>query len=160
MTHIHKPKPIQASRVQLAQLMQPEHANTQGNVHGGWIMKLVDEAGGLASTRHASHRTVTVAIDQMTFHNPVHVGDLVIFNAEVTYAGKSSMEVEVQVVAENPITGDCVDTNRAYLVYVALDSTGRPTQVPSLVAETFEEQKRMNDAMERQKRRLILKTSE
>ncbi len=160
MTHSHKPKPAQASRIQLAQLMQPEHANTHGIVHGGWIMKLVDEAGGLASTRHAAHRTVTVAVDQMTFHNPVHVGDLVFFKAEVTYAGHTSMEVEVQVVSENPITGARVDTNRAYLVFVALDANGRPTQVPSLIVETLEEQKRMNAAIERQKRRLSMKTPE
>jgi acyl-CoA hydrolase len=153
-TNMHKPKSVQASRIQLAQLMQPEHANAQGNVHGGWIMKLVDEAGALASTRHASHRTVTVAIDQMTFNHPVHVEDLVFFNAEVSYAGNTSM-----VVAENPITGKRIDTNRAYLVYVAIDSNGKPTQVPPLVTETLEEQKRARDAVERQKRRLNLKTT-
>ena len=95
---------MHSSCIQIAQLMQPEHANTQGNVHGGWIMKLVDEAGALASTRHAAHRTVTVAIDQMVFRQPIQIGDLVLFNAEVTYAGRSSMEVEVDVIAENPIS--------------------------------------------------------
>jgi acyl-CoA hydrolase len=153
-THMHKAKTVRASRIQLAQLMMPEHANTQGNVHGGWLMKLADEAGGLASTRHASHRTVTVAIDRMIFQHPVHVGDLVIFYAEVSFAGHSSMEVEVQVVAENPITGDRVDTNKAYLVYVAIDKDGKPTQVPPLVTETPEEEERMRLAGERQKRRL------
>src|SRR5512137_1098715 len=98
----HKPKPMRYSRIQLAQMMQPEHANSQGNVHGGWIMKLVDEAGALASTRHAAHRTVTVAIDRMVFHHPIHIGDLVILNAQVTYAGNTSMEVEVEVTAEDP----------------------------------------------------------
>lgn len=154
MPHTHEPKTVRASRIQLAQLMLPEHANTHGNVHGGWIMKLVDEAGALASTRHAAHRTVTVAIDQMIFRHPVHVGDLVFFNAEVSFAGRTSMEVEVQVVAENPITGERVDTNMAYLVYVAIDEHGKPTQVPPLITETPEEQARMDAAMERQKRRL------
>ena len=84
MTRSHEPKPMRISRLQLAQMMQPEHANTHGNVHGGWIMKLVDEAGALASTRHAAHRTVTVAIDRMVFSHPIHIGDLVFFNAEVT----------------------------------------------------------------------------
>jgi uncharacterized protein (TIGR00369 family) len=154
MKHSHEPKPVRASRIQLAQFMQPEHANSQGNVHGGWIMKLADEAGALASTRHAAHRTVTVAIDQMVFHQPVHIGDLVIFNAEVTYAGRTSMEVEVQVTAENPILGNRVRTTTAYLVYVALDDHGRPTQVPPLLAETPEEQERLEAAIERQKRRL------
>ena len=157
MTELHKPRTVQSSRVQLAQLMHPEQANLHGNVHGGWIMKLVDEAGSLAATRHAAHRTVTVAIDQMTFQHPVHVGDLVFFNAEVSYAGKTSMEVEVQVVAENPLTGKRIDTNQAYLVYVAIDSSGKPTRVPPLIAETEFESKRMTDAIERQKRRLSLK---
>jgi acyl-CoA hydrolase len=153
----HDPKPMRASRIQLAQMMMPEHANTHGNVHGGWIMKLVDEAGALASTRHAAHRTVTVAIDQMVFRHPIHIGDLVLFNAEVTYAGRTSMEVEVDVIAENPISGEQIHTNAAYLVYVAIDDDGKPTQVPSLVAETPKEQARMDAAVERQQRRLSQK---
>ena len=157
MKHSHEPKPMRLSRIQLAQMMQPEHANSLGNVHGGWIMKLVDEAGALASTRHAAHRTVTVAIDQMVFHQPIHIGDLVIFNAEVTYAGRTSMEVEVDVIAENPITGIQTHTNAAYLVYVAIDDDDKPTQVPPLVAETPDEQARMDAAQERQQRRLAQK---
>lgn len=154
MSETRPPKPVSASRIQLAQMMQPEHANTQGNVHGGWIMKLVDEAGALAATRHAGHRTVTVAIDQMVFRHPIHIGDLVIFNAEVTYAGRTSMEVEVRVTAENPLTGERRETNTAYLVYVAIDEQGRPTPVPPLLPETPEEEARMRAAQERQKRRL------
>jgi acyl-CoA hydrolase len=154
MDQSHQPKPVSASHIQLAQFMQPEHANTQGNVHGGWIMKLVDEAGTLASTRHAGHRTVTVAIDQMVFRHPIRIGDMVILNAEVAYAGHTSMEVEVQVAAENPISGERIETNTAYLVFVALDDEGKPTQVPPLVAETAQEQARMEAARERQERRL------
>jgi acyl-CoA hydrolase len=150
----HQPKPMRTSRIQLAQMMMPEHANTHGNVHGGWIMKLVDEAGGLASTRHAAHRTVTVAIDRMVFQHPIHIGDLVLLNAEVTYAGHTSMEVEVDVIAENPITGEQIHTNAAYLVYVAIDDKDKPTRIPPLVAETPEEQARMDAAIERQRKRL------
>lgn len=154
MKHFHRPKPMRASRIQLAQMMMPEHANTHGNVHGGWIMKLVDEAGALASTRHAAHRTVTVAIDQMVFRHPIHIGDLVLFNAEVTYAGRTSMEVEVNVIAENPISSEQIHTNAAYLVYVAIDDNGKPTRIPSLIAETPEEQARMDAAVERHSRRV------
>jgi acyl-CoA hydrolase len=160
MEHSHDPKPMRASRIQLAQMMMPEHANTHGNVHGGWIMKLVDEAGALASTRHAAHRTVTVAIDQMVFRYPIHIGDLVLLNAEVTYAGRTSMEVEVDVIAENPISSEQIHTNAAYLVYVAIDDDGRPTQVPRLAAETPEEQARMDAALDRQKRRLSQKENQ
>src|SRR5689334_4013404 len=121
-----KPKPIRASRISISQLMQPEHANHFGNVHGGWIMKLADEAGALACMRHAQRRVVTVAVDSLVFREPIKIGDLVILTAEVTYAGRTSMEAEVQVQAENPITGERTHTNTAYLVYVALDEAGKP----------------------------------
>jgi uncharacterized protein (TIGR00369 family) len=154
-----KAKPLRASQISIAQLMQPEHANNLGNVHGGWIMKLVDEAGALACMRHAQRRVVTVAIDQMVFRQPIRIGDLVILNAEVTYAGRTSLEAEVQVTAENPVTGEQTHTNTAYLVYVALDKNGQPALVPPLFAETEEERERMQQAEERQKRRLSQKTS-
>jgi uncharacterized protein (TIGR00369 family) len=148
------PKTVSASRVTIAQLMQPEHANNLGNVHGGWIMKLVDEAGALAAMRHAQHRVVTVAIDRMVFRQPIRLGDLVILTAEVTYAGRTSMEVEVHVVAENPVTGQQTHTNTAYLVFVALDENHQPVHVPPLIAETEEEKQRMQSARMRQAQRL------
>lgn len=148
------PKPMSATHISIAQMMQPEHANNLGNVHGGWIMKLVDEAGALACMRHAQNRVVTVAIDQMTFRQPIRIGDLVILNAEVTYAGRTSMEAEVQVMAENPVTGQQTHTNTAYLVYVALDAEHKPAQVPPLIAETEEEKRRVVEAEIRQTQRL------
>lgn len=147
-------KPVSASRITLSQLMHPEHANLLGNVHGGWIMKLVDEAGALACMRHAQRKVVTVAIDSMVFRQPIRIGDLIILNAEVSYAGRTSMEAEVHVLAENPVTGERTHTNTAYLVYVALDDEGRPTTVPPLKAETEDEKRRMEKAQERQERRL------
>jgi uncharacterized protein (TIGR00369 family) len=149
-----KAKPIRASQISIAQLMQPEHANNLGNVHGGWIMKLVDEAGALACMRHAQRRVVTVAIDSMVFRQPIRIGDLVILNAEVTYTGRTSLEAEVQVVAENPVTGERTHTNTAYLVYVALDDESNPVAVPPLFAETEEEKRRMSQAQKRQEHRL------
>jgi uncharacterized protein (TIGR00369 family) len=154
MTDSTTPKPISASRITLSQLMHLEHANLLGNVHGGWIMKLVDEAGALACMRHAQRRVVTVAIDSMTFRQPIKIGDLVILNAEVSYAGRTSLEAEVHVLAENPITRERTHTNTAYLVYVALDDDGNPTPVPPLKAETEEEKRKLEQAKERQERRL------
>ncbi len=154
MTEIPSPKPIRASRISIAQMMQPEHANNLGNVHGGWIMKLVDEAGALACMRHAQRRVVTVAIDSMVFRHPIKTSDLVILNAEVTYTGSTSMEAEVQVIAENPITGQRWQTNTAYLVYVALDDDGKPVTIPPILAETIDEERKMAEAKERQARRL------
>lgn len=144
----------EASHVTIAQLMQPEHANNIGNVHGGWIMKLVDEVGALACMRHARHRVVTVAIDQMTFRQPIRIGDLVTLDAEVTYTGRTSMEVEVLVTAENPITGECTHTNKAYLVYVALDDDRNPVTVPPLLIETPEQEARRSAGLKRQAHRL------
>ena len=135
-------------------MMERQHANLRGNVHGGWIMKLVDQAGGLAATRHAQCSVVTVAIDQMTFHEPIRVGDLVTLHAALTYVGRTSMEVRVEVIAEDPILGTKSHTNTAYLVYVALDEEGHPKPVPGLVAETALEQKRMDAGKNRQKARL------
>ena len=148
------PKPISASRITLSQLMHLEHANLLGNVHGGWIMKLVDEAGALACMRHAQRKVVTVTIDSMDFRQPIRIGDLVILNAEVAYTGRTSMEAAVEVHAENPITGEQTHTNTAYLVYVALDDAGRPTPVPPLQAETEEDKQKMEQAQVRQERRL------
>jgi len=158
MPETWEPKPMRASRIRIAQLMQPEHANNAGNVHGGWIMKLADEAGALASMRHARRRVVTVAIDSMVFRQPIRIGDLVTLTAEVTYVGHTSMEVEVQVQAENPISGERTHTNTAYLVYVALDDNGLPTPVPPLLVESEDERRRMEQARERQARRLAHKT--
>jgi uncharacterized protein (TIGR00369 family) len=148
------PKPMSASQVTLAQFMQPEHANALGNIHGGWIMKLVDECGALACMRHARTRVVTVAMDSMTFRQPIKVGDLVTLSAEVTYTGRTSMEAEVLVEAENPITGVKTHTNHAYLVYVALDESGQPVTIPPIVAETLEEQQRLDAGKQRQAMRL------
>ncbi|MGE5464325.1 MAG: acyl-CoA thioesterase, partial [Syntrophothermus sp.] len=78
MIQTERSKTVSASRISLSQLMHPEHANLLGNVHGGWIMKLADEAGALACMRHAQRRVVTVAIDSMTFRQPIRIGDLVI----------------------------------------------------------------------------------
>lgn len=148
------PSPVSASRITISQLMQPDNANLLGNVHGGHIMKLVDEAGALACMKHSRQRVVTVAIDRMTFKHPIRIGDLVIINAEVSYVGSSSMEAEVSVRAENPTTGEHWHTNTAYLVYVALTEEGKPTRVPPLLAETDAHRKRMEAGAARQQYRL------
>lgn len=146
-------KKISTSQVTLSQLMQPEHANNQGNVHGGWIMKLVDEAGALAAMRHAQKRVVTIAVDQMVFRHPIRTTDLVILQAEVSYTGRTSIETEVQVLAENPITGERWHTNTAYLVYVALDEAGQPSPVPGLIPENEAQRFRMETGAQRQAQR-------
>ncbi len=134
--------------------MLPEHANAHGNVHGGEIMKMVDEAGGIAAMRHAQRPCVTVAMDSMTFMSKVSIGDVLCCVASVNFVGKSSLEVGVKVTAENPITGTTTHTNSAYLVYVAIDDDGKPVQVPPLLLETDEERRRHTEAKQRQQHRL------
>lgn len=138
------------SRMRLSMMMNPEHANAGGNVHGGVIMKLVDEAGALAAMRHARAVVVTVAIDSMTFVEPVYVGYLVTVDAEVTWVGRTSIETRIQVRAEHPLNGTVVMTNHAYVVYVALNENRRPTAVPPLIVTTPQEQAHIAAGSERQ----------
>jgi uncharacterized protein (TIGR00369 family) len=147
------PKCVAESRVVLSTMMNPEHANALGNVHGGVVMKLVDEAGGFAAMRHARAAAVTVAIDSMTFDQPIYVGNIVTVTAELTYTGRTSMEVRVSVMSENPLTGEQAQTNVAYLVYVAVNEEGRPQPVPPLCFESPDERLRYNQAQERQTER-------
>ena len=146
-------KKISDSRVTLSHMMGPQDANGLGNVHGGIIMKLADEAGGLAAIRHAQSPAVTVAVDSMTFMHPIYIGNFVEFKAELTYVGRTSMEVRVEVIRENPLTGERITSNTAYYVYVALDSGGNPKPVPPLIYETAEQKARAELAKERQEYR-------
>ncbi len=143
-------KKIEESKVTLSLLMGPQNANRLGNVHGGVIMKLVDEAGAISAMKHAQAPVVTVAIDSMTFVEPIHIGEVVTFNAELTYVGRTSMEARVEVITENPISAVRRKSNIAYLVYVALDTNGRPKEVSPLVLETEDQITRATAAKERQ----------
>lgn len=153
MDSVPEAKTIAESRVELIQFMGPQDANGLGNIHGGHIMKLCDEAGALAAMRHAQSYVVTVALDAMTFDEPIVVGNLVKIKAELTYAGRTSMEARVEVIAEHPLTGAKTRTNQAYLVYVAIDENFRPRPVPRLIATTPEEEAIMQAALERQEYR-------
>jgi acyl-CoA hydrolase len=129
-------------------------ANSAGNVHGGTVMRLADEAAGLAAIRHARRRVVTAGMDRMDFLHPVRVGEVVTFAATVNAAWHTSMEVGVRIEAENPFTGESRHTATAYLTMVALDESGRPTPVPAVIAATPAEQRRMREAELRRANRL------
>lgn len=143
-------KTVAESRITLSQLMSIQDANNLGNVHGGVIMKLVDVAGALTAMRHAQNAVVTVAVDSMSFKKPIRIGDLVTIQAELTYVGRTSMEARVEVIAEHPLTGNPTHTNLAYVVYVALDAEGHPSEVPPLRLETDLEKQRWKQAEQRQ----------
>jgi len=129
-------------------------ANPLGNIHGGAVMRLVDEVGGICAARHVGRPVVTVAIDSMSFHSPIFVGNLVTVRASLNYVGRTSMEVGVRVEAEDVLTGACTHTNSAYLVYVAKDENGEPVEVPPLLAGTPEEERRMAEGKLRQEERV------
>lgn len=145
------------SLTKMAQVMQITDANTAGFVHGGSIMKLVDSAAGVAAMRHAQRRVVTAQVDSLTFHAPVHIGDVLSLTACVTQAWKTSMEVEVTVHREDPVTGDTDHTTTAYLTMVGLDEHGRPVAVPGIAPETDEEERRQREAETRHQARIRLR---
>jgi acyl-CoA hydrolase len=151
------PRPAAASSVELIRQMELTDANLLGNVHGGEVMKMVDNAGGLSAMKHCGGPVVTVAMDEMTFIEPVFVGDVVTVRAMVNDVGRTSLEVGVRVEAENVVTGRRVHSSSAYLVFVALDGAGRPREVPPLVAESEEEQQRQHEAKLRRQNRLARK---
>jgi acyl-CoA hydrolase len=123
--------------------MLPNDANAMGNVHGGSVMHLVDISAAVAAMRHCGRQVVTVALDHMSFLEPVYIGDLVTISACVEYVGRTSMLVRATVEAENPASGRKVHTSSCFLTFVALGDDGRPVPVPPLLAETPEEQARL-----------------
>ena len=147
------PKPVAASKTVFSKSMLPSDANPSGNVHGGEIMKMIDECAGAAAGRHARQRVVTARVDELSFLAPVFVGNLVTARASVNDVGTKSMEIGVRVDAEDILTGAVVHVSSAYLVYVAIDADGRPAPIPPVIAETDEEQRRMAAAKLRRERR-------
>jgi uncharacterized protein (TIGR00369 family) len=152
----HK-KPVGESRVEMAQVMLPIDANKAGNVHGGSIMKLIDTAAGIVALRHCRTNVVTASMDRLDFHEPVYIGELVTLRASINYVGKTSMEIGVRVEAEDLLTGEVRHTNSAYLTMVALDENRKPREVPSIVAETADERRRLEEGRMRAKRRKELR---
>ena len=148
---ISKSRTVAESATRISQIMNPEHANLLGNVH---LLKLCDECGGITAARHARRLAVTVAVDSMAFHEPVRVGQLLRLRGRITYVGRSSMEVEVIVEAEDLLTGRITHTNSAFYIFVALDNDGLPTEVPRLELTSDQERRRFEEGRERQRQRL------
>jgi acyl-CoA hydrolase len=139
----------------LTHLMTGVDANLHGNIHGGVIMKIVDDAAGVVAARHSGGRAVTVSMDEMVFLVPVHVGDLLNVRARINWAGHSSMEIGVRVEAERwDQVGSPQHTSTAYLVYVAIDGAGKPRAVPPVTPATDVERRRFTEAEIRRRHRL------
>jgi acyl-CoA hydrolase len=149
-------RPVSESQVVMARQMMPNDANPWGAVHGGTIMKMVDEAAGSAAIRHCRCRVATAAVDYMSFLHPVQIGDLVTVMASVNDVGRTSMEVGVRVEAEDMLTGKRYHTSSAYVVMVALDEAGNPLHVPPVIPETQDQRRRMAAAKVRRSQRKAL----
>jgi uncharacterized protein (TIGR00369 family) len=155
-SEVNSAKPAAASRVTLAIITEPRHSNPNNTIHGGVILKLVDECGAIAALRHAGKGMITTAaIDAMTFLGPVYVGERVEISAEVTYVGRSSIETRIEVYAE-PIHNDVKrKVGVGYALYVALNlENQRPQMVPPLLVETKAERAAQRAAEARQAARL------
>ncbi|MEU3032401.1 acyl-CoA thioesterase [Streptomyces incarnatus] len=148
-------KPTSASRTTLSHIMTHNDTNLLGTVHGGVIMKLVDDAAGAVAGRHSGGPAVTASMDEMAFLEPVRVGDLVHVKAQVNWTGRTSMEVGVRVLAERWNESDPpTQVGSAYLVFAAVDADGKPRQVPPVMPETDRDRRRYQEAQIRRTHRL------
>jgi acyl-CoA hydrolase len=148
------PHTVSRSRSELIRWMGLQDANSAGFVHGGVVMRMCDEAAGIAAIRHCGSRVVTAGVDRMTFLHPVHVGELLRCVASVNAVWRTSMEVGVKVEAENAVTGEVHATSTAYLTMVAVDEQGKPMPVPPLTIEGPIEERRQREAETRRRNRL------
>lgn len=137
------------SRTYMAQMMLPDQANPVGNVHGGELMKLMDNAAGVAAIRHCHRFTVTASVDEIRFLNPVKVGDLVVIHSRLLFVSRSSATVRVEVYVEKLYTEARLPTHTADFVMVAVDDQGKPVPMPPLIISTEEEQRLFDEAREK-----------
>jgi len=141
----------------ISHVMMPYHANPAGNVNGGVIMQLIDDAAFVIATRYARTNAVTASIDRIDFHRPVHVGDLLTLKACINMTHRSSMEIGVRVEGEKMRTGEVRHIASAYLTFVALDNKGRPSPIPEYKPACKAARRRYTDAMQRRNQRLTNK---
>jgi acyl-CoA hydrolase len=154
------PKSVDYSRVIMSHMLLPQDANPAGIVHGGVVMKHIDDAAGVVAIRHTRGNAVTASIDRLDFHNPAFIGNLITLRASLNMVGTTSMEVGVRVETEDLKTGEVRHTASAYLTFVALDENFRPRPVPPLLLETDDDRRRNRQAQDRREVRLAEKTKE
>ena len=150
-------QPVSKSQVIMNEMVLPNDANALGNVLGGHVMHLMDMCAAMAAMRHCRRVVVTASVDQLSFHHPVKVGELMSLRSSVNYTDRTSMEVGIRVEAEHPLTGERRHTSSAYFTFVALDEQGRPTQVPKVAPQSEVEQRRFRAARKRRAARLALR---
>ncbi len=144
---------VASTQSEMTEIILPNDTNTLGNLLGGRLMHFIDLTGAMAAYRHTRTHVVTAAMDHIDFIQPVHVGDLLILKSNVNRAFTSSLEVGVKVWVEHPQNGTLLHVASAYLVFVAIDTEGRPVKIPALLPETPNEIRRYNDALRRREHR-------
>ena len=149
-----QPRPVRDSQVEMTELVLPNDTNQLGNLLGGRLMHWMDIAAAVAAQRHSNRVCVTASVDELNFHQPIRLGEVVILKASVNRAFGTSMEIGVHVSTENQLSGEKKVANTAYLTFVALDNEGRPTNVPAVSPETEGEKRRFEDALRRRDHRL------
>jgi len=148
-TEEFKGRTVARSATTLAQITSPAQANTAGFVHGGELMKMMDNAAGVAAVRYCQKDVVTARVEEINFHQPVRIGSVVLLNARVIFVSRSSMEVRVEVEMESPLHGKRSQALSAHFIFVAVDKEGKALEVPPLLISTEEQEKLFNEAKAR-----------
>jgi len=143
------------SQVEMTQIVLPNDTNQLGNLLGGRLMEWMDIAAAIAAQRHSNRICVTASVDNLVFHQAIKQGEVVTLRASVNRAFGTSMEVGVQVTAENLLTGDQRTANTAYFTFVAVDDRTQPVAVPRIAPRNAEERRRYKEALERRNARLL-----
>ncbi|OIN59914.1 acyl-CoA thioesterase [Arsenicibacter rosenii] len=151
-----QPKYAHESQTIMTEMVLPNDTNTLNNLMGGRLLHWMDIAAAIAAQKHSNRIVVTASVDNVSFAEPIRLGNIVTMKAQVTRAFNSSMEVFIEVWAEDIPAGIRVSTNSAYYTFVAVDQTGRPIEVPAVIAETPEEKDRYDSALRRRQLRLVL----
>ncbi len=143
------PKRIAESRTELSELMQPNHANFSGNVHGGVLLAMLDRIAYIAACKHSNHYCVTASVDRVDFHSSVKVGEILHLFASVNYVGRSSMEIGIRVQSENLLSGEHRHTNTCFFTMVAVGEDFKPVPVPELVILKEDDRRRNEEGRKR-----------
>jgi acyl-CoA hydrolase len=150
-------KPARESRVEMTEIVLPEDTNQYGHAWGGRVMTLIDKAAAIAATRHGRANVVTASVDSLVFRAPVKLGHILKLYASVNAAFRTSMEVGVKVLSEDPLSGLQAHCCSAFVTMVALDATGRPTAVPGILPGSGEDRRRQREALQRRRARLAVR---
>lgn len=142
----HPGKAPNLSKIEMREMVLPQHTNAINSIFGGVLMSWIDLAAAMCAQKHCEKNVVTVHIDELSFLSPIKVGEHVLIKAAINYAGNTSMIIGVRVECENPLTREIRLTTRAYLTFVAIDSTGEPVTVPPLILENDEDIRRFENA--------------